>query len=80
FSTPISVTLGGTAFTVDPSTFNLGPVSDGSSTCVGGAAADDSIGSDTCPAEFWILGDVFLQNVYTKFDVGNEQIGFASLA
>ncbi|KAI0043077.1 acid protease [Auriscalpium vulgare] len=75
FNTPLSVTLGGTEFTIDPSTFNLGPVSDGSSTCVGGAAADDDISS-----EFWILGDVFLQNVYTKFDVGNQQIGFATLA
>jgi hypothetical protein len=25
------------------------------------------------------VGDVFLQNVYTAFDVGNSQVGFASL-
>ncbi|KAI0050652.1 acid protease [Auriscalpium vulgare] len=75
FDTPLSVTFGGTEFTIDPSTFNLGPVSDGSSTCVGGAVADDDISS-----AFWILGDVLLQNVYTKFDVGNQQIGFATLA
>ena len=29
---------------------------------------------------FYILGDVFLQNVYTAWDVGNSRIGFATLA
>ena len=29
---------------------------------------------------FWVFGDVFLQNVYTVFDLGNNVIGFADLA
>jgi Eukaryotic aspartyl protease len=33
-------------------------------------------GRDTA---FWVLGDVFLQNVYTAWDVGNGRIGFADL-
>ena len=28
---------------------------------------------------FWILGDTFLQNVYTAFDFGQKSVGFASL-
>ena len=43
FNTPITLTFSGQDFTVDPSTFNLGPVSSGSSTCVGGLASDSKI-------------------------------------
>ena len=30
--------------------------------------------------EFWIFRDVFLQNIYTAWDVCGGQIGFATLA
>ncbi|KAI5116280.1 hypothetical protein M0805_009931 [Coniferiporia weirii] len=68
----VAMEIGGTKFTLSADTINLGAVSSGSSDCVGGIIADDSEG-------FWILGDVFLGNVYTSFDVGNERVGFASL-
>ncbi|KAH9996195.1 aspartic peptidase domain-containing protein [Russula vinacea] len=58
-----------------PCFIQFGPVSQGSSTCVAGAFADPTMTSD-----FWVLGDVFLRNVYTAWDVGNGRIGFATLA
>ncbi|KAF8841399.1 acid protease [Paxillus ammoniavirescens] len=70
----ISLTFGGTSFPISADTLNLGSVSSGSSDCVGGIVGQD-IG-----ASFWIVGDVFLANVYTAFDVGNSRVGFATLA
>lgn len=34
----------------------------------------------TICSEFYILGDVLMSTVYTVFDYGNSQVGFASLA
>ena len=28
----------------------------------------------------WLLGDTFMKNVYTAFDFGHNQVGFAALA
>lgn len=68
-----TLTFGGRGFNVSEDTFNLGPESDGSSDCVGGIAGTSSV-------DFWVVGGVFLQNVYTVFDNGNLRVGFAELA
>jgi len=69
----VSLTFGGKAFPISASTFNLGQVSAGSTQCVGGIMSESGVG-------FWVVGDVFLQNVYTAFDVGNRRVQFANLA
>ncbi|KAH8986113.1 Asp-domain-containing protein [Lactarius akahatsu] len=73
FNTPISIGFSGKAFNISASTFNLGPISPGSRDCVGGFGGFDGLG-------FWVIGDVFLRNVYTAFDLGQNRVGFASLA
>lgn len=73
-SANVSLTFGGTSFPLSTPTWNLGTVSDGSTDCIGGIVAGDVDGSG------WIIGDVFLQNVYTAFDLGNTRVGFATLA
>ncbi|EGN96394.1 hypothetical protein SERLA73DRAFT_76353 [Serpula lacrymans var. lacrymans S7.3] len=70
----ISITLGGTSFTMSPDTFNIGAYDSTGEACVGAVSANDGIG------DFWVLGDAFLRNVYTVFDVGNSRVGYAQLA
>ncbi|KAI0253317.1 acid protease [Lactifluus subvellereus] len=72
FNTSISIDVGGKDIVISPASFNLGPLSD--NTCLAGAAAEHALN------EFWILGDVFLRNIYSAWDVGNVRIGFATLA
>jgi len=75
FNIPISINVGGKEISISPATFNRGPISPGSSTCLAGASSISELRTG-----IWILGDVFLQNVYTAWDVGNGRIGFATLA
>ncbi|KAI0036005.1 acid protease [Vararia minispora EC-137] len=69
----VAFTFNGRQFPVSWDTFNQGPLAEGSEECVGGAMVLSSV-------PFLILGEVFMQNVYTIFDVGNSQVGFATLA
>ena len=89
FDTPISVFLGGSSVIVTPHTFNLGPTGI-DNRCIAGAASASSLtgsglASGNLPEDkadlntgFWILGDVFLRNVYTAWDFGSGTIGFAT--
>ncbi|KAF9235750.1 Asp-domain-containing protein [Melanogaster broomeanus] len=67
-------TFGGTSFPIPTDSFNLGPVYLTSTDCISGIVGQD-VG-----ASFWIVGALFLSNVYTAFDVGNTRVGFATLA
>lgn len=72
-STPaVSLAFSGRSFSIDSKYFNLGRVNSRSKDCVGAI-----VGSSF---NFWIVGDRFLQNVYTSFDLGNNRVGFAQLS
>jgi cathepsin D len=63
----------GITITMSASSLNFGPVSSGSTTCLG------SMVGNTPDANLWFLGDSFMRNVYTIFDYDNSQVGFATL-
>ena len=61
---------------------NHGPVSTGSSDCVGAifdltAGTSITVGSGN-PG--WVVGDTFLKNVYTVFRAVPQSVGFAALS
>lgn len=56
--------------------FNLGRMEFGSDQCFGALIGCD-MGLDD---NVWLLGDSFMKNVYTSFDFGTNQVGFATLA
>ncbi|TFK51942.1 Asp-domain-containing protein [Heliocybe sulcata] len=70
----LGLSFGSATFNISPQTFNLGRESAGSDRCVGGLVASPSA------TDFWIVGDVFLQNIYTVFDMGRNEVCFAKLS
>ncbi|KAF9226089.1 Asp-domain-containing protein [Gyrodon lividus] len=68
----VSFIFGGTSFPISAETFNLGPSPNDPSYCVGAIVASN--------VPHWVVGTVFLRNVYTAFDVANLRVGFATLA
>ncbi|KAG9008067.1 Type I transmembrane sorting receptor [Tulasnella sp. JGI-2019a] len=78
YTYPCSMTLGTIAMVIDsnsyalnPSDFNAGPVSNGSSTCVGAIFGDDS------DPGLATVGDTFLKTWVSIFDYDNNRVGFA---
>ncbi|KAL0949543.1 hypothetical protein HGRIS_009592 [Hohenbuehelia grisea] len=69
---PLGLTFGGYPWAISPESFNLGPKSEGSSSCIGALVALDS-------DDLWLIGNVFLQNVYTVFNIETKEVGEANL-
>ncbi|KAF8323933.1 acid protease [Clavulina sp. PMI_390] len=69
----VSAVFGGKKYDIAAQWLSLGLLADGSTECVG------SIVTDGLDDEFWILGDVFMRNVYTIFSFDSAQVGFATL-
>ncbi|CAO3592936.1 unnamed protein product [Absidia cylindrospora] len=70
------LTIGGTPFAIDPSNFCTGPdndTTDSTNRCYGGIVAD--VGTN----DPWIVGGVFLTNVYSIFDMDQKRVGFSQL-
>ncbi|KAN0073788.1 Merops: A01.UPA [Tylopilus felleus] len=70
----VSITIEGTAFPIAAELFNLGSYNSSPNSCFGAIVGSGSLG------ETFIVGDVFLRNVYSIFDVGGLRVGFANLA
>ncbi|KAG8860917.1 hypothetical protein FRB96_003652 [Tulasnella sp. 330] len=73
---PINLVIGGASYAVNMADFNLGQVSSGSSSCVGGIIGEDIGGTGS--NQLAIIGDEWIKSWYTVFDYGNLRVGFAS--
>ena len=88
FDGKVTFKIGGVDFTMSRDTFNFGTYSTDPNACLGAFVAFGTISeyfASSCfyvssAIDFWILGEAFLKNVYTEFDVGNSRLGFATLA
>ncbi|KAI1428806.1 aspartic peptidase domain-containing protein [Xylaria sp. FL1777] len=68
----VAFTFSGASWNVSSKDFVSAPNSDG--TCTGNIYGIEYVSGG------WLLGDVFLKNVYSVFDVDNGRIGFAAKA
>ncbi|CCM00531.1 uncharacterized protein FIBRA_02565 [Fibroporia radiculosa] len=70
----VSFSWGGNDFQMSADSFNAGELEEG--TCMGAIIGVDMGMGDNV----WLVGDAFLVNVYSAFNVDNTSVGFATLA
>ncbi|KAL8720354.1 MAG: hypothetical protein Q9225_002782 [Loekoesia sp. 1 TL-2023] len=73
--TPIQILFSGVSYNISPVDYVGSPIQDGSSTCASNIIGRRAFGEDQ-----WLIGDLFLKNVYSVFDYDKERIGFATKA
>ncbi|OJT04403.1 Aspartic protease [Trametes pubescens] len=66
-------TFGGRAFTMPGESLRGAPLGSDATRCAGNVVASDH-------QSFWIIGDRFLSNVFSVFDLGAKRVGFATLS
>lgn len=67
----VSLVFSGKTWNIDPRDFTVEIDEDD---CIGSVVYEDEV-----PDDEWHIGSAFLKNVYTIFDQGNRQVGFAQL-
>ncbi|KAJ8462700.1 hypothetical protein ONZ45_g17841 [Pleurotus djamor] len=78
----MSISYGGKVWPINPRDMNLGRLAPGSSQCLGGVF-DLGLGSSIVSGggnPEWVVGDVFLKNVYSIYRADPPSIGFAELS
>ncbi|KAJ7114927.1 aspartic peptidase domain-containing protein [Mycena epipterygia] len=74
----VDVSFGGRSWPINPVDLNLGPISTGSSDCLGAIYELGTTLSQTSPN--WVFGAAFMINVYSVFRMNPFSIGFAQLS
>jgi len=73
----VSISFGGTPWSIDPRDMIFGHLPSNSSECIG-SIMDIGMSPNTSPT--WVMGNAFLKNVYTIFKADPPSIGFAPLS
>lgn len=74
-TTTVEFEFSGAKYSIKPEDYIGSEDEDDSSKCISTIVSHQSSGANT-----WLLGDVFLKNVYTVFDFDHGQIGFGTKA
>lgn len=70
----VSFKFGGVSYNIDPRDISTQAIPSSPGNCLSGIQASNALGNA------WLVGDVFLKNVYSVFDINKKTVGFAPSA